>query len=112
MVLDRIIFVGKLETGTFYFLLHLYRVLLSLPLEKVHWNRRLLGRAHSHFKAFVDGTDFCIQEPVPFPEKWYSHKFKRPGLRYDVGLSVRSGTLVWAHGPFPVGVSMIFAFIS
>ena len=88
MVLDRITSVGEPETSTFYFLLHPYRVILTLSLEKVHWNRRLLGRAHRFFKASVDGTDFRIQDPVPFSEKWYSYKFKGPGLRYEVGLSV------------------------
>lgn len=53
--------------------------------------------------ASVDGTDFRIREPYPFDKKWYSHKFKGPGLRYELGVSVSTGRIVWAHGPFPCG---------
>jgi len=51
----------------------------------------------------VDGTDCQIQEPSPFNAKWYSHKFKGPGLRYEVGVCISTGHIVWAHGPFPCG---------
>jgi hypothetical protein len=33
----------------------------------------------------VDGTDFRINEP--------SHKFKGPGLRYEVAISIKGGIL-------------------
>lgn len=29
-----------------------------------------------------------------------SHKFNKPGLRYEVRIALNHGTLVWAHGPF------------
>jgi len=55
----------------------------------------------------VDGTDFLIQEPFPFvketSKKWFSHKFKGPGLRYEVGICIASGDIVWFNGPFPCG---------
>jgi DDE superfamily endonuclease len=51
----------------------------------------------------VDGTDFKIYEWKPFWSGWYSHKFKGPGLRYEVGLCIRTGWIVWIHGPFPCG---------
>lgn len=51
----------------------------------------------------VDGTDFKIQEPSPFSPSWFSHKFKGPGLRYEIGLNIRTGDIVWANGPFPCG---------
>lgn len=51
----------------------------------------------------LDGTDFRIMEPKPFNRKWYSHKFKGPGLRYEIGVSIGSGHIVWQHGPFPCG---------
>ena len=34
---------------------------------------------------------------------WFSHKFKGPGLRYEVALSIRTGLIVWLNGPFPCG---------
>lgn len=51
----------------------------------------------------MDGTDFRIFEPSPFDPKWYSHKFKGPGLRYEVALNIRTGEIVWINGPFPCG---------
>ena len=51
----------------------------------------------------VDGTDFRICEPTCFDPKWMSHKFKSAGIRYEIGVSVSSGSIVWLHGPFPAG---------
>ena len=42
-------------------------------------------------------------EPTNFDPKWYSHKFKGPGLRYEVGLCIRTGHIVWAYGGLPCG---------
>ena len=51
----------------------------------------------------LDGTDCAISEPTPFSPKWYSHKLNGPGVRYEVGLSIARGHIVWTHGPFPAG---------
>ena len=51
----------------------------------------------------VDGTDFRIQEPTPFSPQWYSHKYKGPGLRYEVAISINGGDIVHTNGPFPCG---------
>ncbi len=51
----------------------------------------------------VHGTDCKIYEPVSFDPKWFSHKFKGPGLRYEVAISIQGGDIVWVHGPFPCG---------
>jgi hypothetical protein len=42
-------------------------------------------------------------EPTPFDPKWYSHKFHGPGLRYEIGLCIRTGDIVWASGGYPCG---------
>ena len=34
---------------------------------------------------------------------WYSHKFKGPGLRYEIGLNIHTGDIVWGHGAYPCG---------
>lgn len=52
----------------------------------------------------VDGTDCRIQEPTPFSSAWYSHKFHRAGLRYEMATSIDTGLIVWISGPFPCGV--------
>ena len=54
-------------------------------------------------KITVDGTDCEIQEPTPFNKKWYSHKFRDPGLRYEIALCIQTGWIVWLNGPFPCG---------
>lgn len=51
----------------------------------------------------MDGTDFRIQEPSPFDQKWFSHKFHGPGLRYEVALSIKTGNIVWVNGGVPCG---------
>ena len=55
-------------------------------------------------KVTVDGTDFRIYDPSPFWSKWMSFKFKGPGLRYEVGVSIESGDIVWINGPFMPGM--------
>ena len=53
----------------------------------------------------IDGTDFRIQEPKkPFNSKWYSKKFNGPGIRYEVGVSINTGYIVWYNGPYPAGM--------
>lgn len=47
--------------------------------------------------------DFEINEPSPFSPKWFSHKFLAAGLRYEIGLNVRTGHIVWASGGYPCG---------
>jgi len=51
----------------------------------------------------VDGTDFRIQEPRPFNRQWYSQKFKGPAVRYEIGVCIRTGWIVWVNGPFACG---------
>ena len=35
-------------------------------------------------------------------KKWSSYKYKkRAGLRYEIGLVIRTGLLAWVNGPFP-----------
>jgi len=51
----------------------------------------------------IDGTDFRIMEQKEFDRKWYSHKFQGPGLRYEIGLCIRTGFIVWVYGGRPCG---------
>lgn len=51
----------------------------------------------------IDGTDFKIREPSPWDEKWYSHKINHAGLRYEVGICIQTGWIVWINGPYPPG---------
>ena len=54
-------------------------------------------------KVSIDGTDCPIWEPWPFDPKWFSHKFKSAGLRYEVGLCINTGEIVSVFGGYPCG---------
>ena len=64
---------------------------------------RFLNNIGNDCLVLVDGTDFCINKPMPYSPKWYSHKFNGPGLCYKVGISIINGDIVWINGPFPCG---------
>jgi len=51
----------------------------------------------------VDGTDFKVHEPHPFDPAYYSHKLNHAGLRYEVGICIQTGWIVWINGPYPCG---------
>lgn len=51
----------------------------------------------------VDGTDFQICEPSKFDEKWFSHNFNGPSVRYEIAVCIQTGWIVWINGPFPCG---------
>ena len=44
-----------------------------------------------------------IFEPSLFSGKWFGHKFRSAGLRYEIAVSVERGRLVWVNGPYPCG---------
>jgi hypothetical protein len=48
----------------------------------------------------VDGTDCPVMEPWPFDKKWYSEKLNGPGVKYEVGVCIKTGEIVWFKGPF------------
>ena len=55
----------------------------------------------------VDSSDFCIWEPRPYCRTrnaiWFLPKFKGAGLRYEVGVCIQTGDIVWFNGPYPCG---------
>ena len=51
----------------------------------------------------IDGTDCHITEQTPFDGMWYVHKFKGPGLRYEVGICILKGCIFWIIGDYPCG---------
>jgi hypothetical protein len=53
----------------------------------------------------VDGIDFRIQEHQKngFNPKWYSHEYRKPGVRYEVAACFNTGHIVLIYGPFPCG---------
>ena len=53
----------------------------------------------------IDGTDCPINEPRPFDKAYYSHKSNGPAMRYEVGVSILGGDIVWVNGPFRAGAN-------
>jgi hypothetical protein len=50
----------------------------------------------------IDATTDCpINEPMPFDKKWYSQKINGPGVKYEVGVCIITGHIIWINGPFP-----------
>jgi hypothetical protein len=72
-------------------------------MTQMHWEKRYDKDNGSQCLVSVDGTDFEIQEPSPFSQKWFSHKFKGAGVRYEVAICIQTGEPVWINGPFPCG---------
>ena len=82
-------------------------VILNLTVQ-IRWGDRLEGGyelddGNGLLHASVDGVDFLIREQTPFDAKWWSHKYGHAALRYEIGISVSSGEIVWIFGPFPAG---------
>ena len=69
------------------------------------WENRLKNDAGFHQKITVDGTDFLCWPPSDGDERrsWISHKFKKPAVRYEIGISIQSGDIVWVNGPWRAG---------
>jgi hypothetical protein len=70
---------------------------------QVVFKNRLMQENGSTCLMTLDGTDCRIYEPAPFNKKWFSHKFKGPALRYEVGVCIQTGYIVWKNGPYPAG---------
>ena len=77
--------------------------LANLQYSVILWSNRFKQNIGNECLVSVDGTDFQIYQWKPFWKGWFSHKFKGPGVRYEVGLCIQTGEIVWIHGPFPCG---------
>ena len=72
------------------------------------WENRKRGDVRNDCLVSVDGVDFEIEEPYPYErqwsKRWFSTKFKGPGLRYEVALAILTGDILWFNGPFACGI--------
>ena len=48
----------------------------------------------------IDGIDCLCSEPYPFSTDIFSKKFNG-GIKYEVGICIKTGFIVWINGPFP-----------
>ena len=54
----------------------------------------------------IDGTDFRIEQKGVAKQgnKFGSHKYAgKSALRYELGIDILKGNLVWVEGPYPAG---------
>lgn len=70
---------------------------------QINFYGRLSEKKYFGCALSVDCTDCLINEPYPFDTKWFSHKFKSAGLRYEIALTIHSGNISWVSGPFAAG---------
>ena len=76
---------------------------------QIKFENRKRGDIGNDCLLSVDGTDFRIA--MGYVKSFWSYKFKKSGLRYEVGLCIRTGDICWWVGPYAPGVwndNMIF----
>lgn len=78
--------------------------LLAFELDVINFESRFEG-AFPNAWCFVslDATDCPIQEPSPFSSKWFSHKLNGAGVKYEIGVNIQTGLIVWVFGGLPCG---------
>lgn len=61
--------------------------------------------------ASVDGTHCRVNEPRKTPNsQWYSHKFNKAALTYEVAIDLYESKIVWINGAYPAGQSDAMVF--
>jgi hypothetical protein len=76
-----------------------------LKYKKITWSDGLGGE--DIWILTVDGTHVWLCEPghAEFSQDsdYYSHKFNKAGINYELGIAIASGKLIWMNGPFLAG---------
>ena len=78
------------------------------PLAKpqINFESRLVDDALNDCTMSIDGTDFRIQQKGVHEKgnAWGSHKYAgKSAVRYELGIDIFKGNLVWVQGPYPAG---------
>ena len=62
----------------------------------------------------VDGTHCWIKEPThpdwSQDKSYYSHKYNKAGINYELAIAIATSRLVWMNGPFKAGRSDVKIF--
>lgn len=84
----------------------------ALKEKKIRWIFDDEGTNYDeYFILSVDGVHCRIHEPRSQPSSgWYSKKFNRAGLMYELGVAIYHDNIVWINGPFPAGQNDIKVF--
>jgi hypothetical protein len=67
------------------------------------WTRRKLGDKGNDCLISVDCTDCKTKKRGNSQKAFWSFKFRSCGLRYEVGICILTGEIVWINDPFPCG---------
>jgi hypothetical protein len=67
---------------------------------QIDFEKRRIGDDGSDCLLTIGGTHFPIEARG---KRWYSHKFKKPGMASELGLCIKTGHIVWLAGPLPAG---------
>jgi hypothetical protein len=83
----------------------LIEMIQYLKFKKITWPDELGGEDIRIMT--VDGTHMWMYEPG-HPEfsqdsEYYSHKFNKAGINYELGIAIASGKLIWMKGPYKAG---------
>jgi hypothetical protein len=70
-------------------------------LPQIIWENRLKGDKGNDCLVSCDCTDFRIPE---YGKKFYSFKYRKSGLRYEICLCISTGDIVWINGPYECGI--------
>jgi len=84
----------------------------ALKVEKIRWPDDNFG--NDIWVVSVDGTHCWIEEPIhptwSQDSKYFSHKYGKAGMSYELAISLNGNRLVWLHGPFPAGTNDVTIF--
>ena len=63
----------------------------------------------------VDGTHVWIEEPAhevySQDSDYFSHKFNKAGINYEIGISLATRKVIWMNGPFKAGRNDLQIFV-
>lgn len=81
------------------------KAIQALKEKKIKWIfDEMPGEVDEFFFLSVDGVHCHIFEPRFMPSSsWYSHKFNKAGLSYEIAVSIYHDKICWVNGPFPAG---------
>jgi len=69
--------------------------------SKILLGNRFIGDTGNICKISLDAADFLLA--MNWFKSFWSYKFKKMGLRYEIGLNIKTGDICWWNGPFPPG---------
>lgn len=67
------------------------------------WENRKKQDIGNDCLVSVDASDCPTTNQGAKTKSFFSFKFRGPGLRYEIGVSIILADIVWVHGPFPPG---------